>query len=130
MATAATASNQVQGTIREAKGKNEARRVRKSGKVPATLYGADKPPVSISVEGASSKCQVGDVEAAVGVDTVLFVKLAGKFAVVAEQIADTVALALHLDLKRIDILDLQTAAAPEDPRVRRRPVHHGLPFLF
>jgi large subunit ribosomal protein L25 len=51
MSTAAiTKTNTVEAAIRQANGKNEARRVRQAGKLPATLYGADAPPVSISVD--------------------------------------------------------------------------------
>ncbi|HKA35491.1 MAG TPA: 50S ribosomal protein L25, partial [Thermoanaerobaculia bacterium] len=35
---------------REQKGKNEARRARVNGKIPAVVYGAKKPTVPISVD--------------------------------------------------------------------------------
>ena len=40
----------VEAQPREANGKNVARRVRKSGKLPAVVYGAGKPPLSVSVD--------------------------------------------------------------------------------
>ncbi len=50
MATATTtASNLVEAQPRTERGKNEARRVRRSGRVPAVLYGAKKETLAISV---------------------------------------------------------------------------------
>ncbi|HEX5425486.1 MAG TPA: 50S ribosomal protein L25 [Candidatus Acidoferrales bacterium] len=39
----------VQGSIREERGKNAARRNRKSGNIPAVLYGAQKEPLVLSI---------------------------------------------------------------------------------
>jgi large subunit ribosomal protein L25 len=51
MATATTtASNLVEAQPRTERGKNEARRVRRSGRVPAVLYGAKKETLAISVD--------------------------------------------------------------------------------
>jgi large subunit ribosomal protein L25 len=51
MATAtSTASNVVETQPRSERGKNEARRVRRGGRVPAVLYGAKKEAVAISVD--------------------------------------------------------------------------------
>ncbi len=50
MATATTGSITVKGQPRQAGTKNMARRVRRSGFVPATLYGAGKQPVSLSLD--------------------------------------------------------------------------------
>jgi len=51
MATAtSTASNVVEAQPRAERGKNEARRVRRGGRVPAVLYGAKKETVAISVD--------------------------------------------------------------------------------
>jgi large subunit ribosomal protein L25 len=101
MATAATATNQVQGTVREAKGKNVARRVRKSGKVPATLYGAGKPPVSISVD---PKQIAAILHSATGHNTIFDLLLDAeqtKAMIVDWQHEPIKGSLLHLDLKRI-----------------------------
>ena len=51
MATATTtASNLVEAQLRAERGKNEARRVRRGGRIPAVLYGAKKETVAISVD--------------------------------------------------------------------------------
>ena len=50
MATAATGSITVQAKPRQPGTKNAARRVRKAGMVPATVYGAGKAPVSVSLD--------------------------------------------------------------------------------
>jgi large subunit ribosomal protein L25 len=51
MATATTtASNLVEAQPRTERGKNEARRVRRGGRIPAVLYGAKKETVAISVD--------------------------------------------------------------------------------
>jgi len=51
MATATTtATNVVEAQPRAERGKNEARRVRRGGRVPAVLYGAKKETVAISVD--------------------------------------------------------------------------------
>ena len=49
MATA-TATNVVEGQPRQERGKNEARRLRKAGRIPAVLYGAKKDSVAIAVD--------------------------------------------------------------------------------
>ena len=51
MATATTTgTNVVEAQARPERGKNEARRVRRSGRVPAVLYGAKKETLAISVD--------------------------------------------------------------------------------
>jgi large subunit ribosomal protein L25 len=101
MATAATASNLVQGTVREAKGKNVARRVRKSGQVPATMYGAGKPPVSISVDPKQINAIL---HSATGHNTIFDLQLDNeqtKVMIVDWQHEPIKGSLLHIDLKRI-----------------------------
>jgi len=52
MATEATTteSNVVDAQPRAERGKNETRRVRRGGHVPAVLYGAKKPTLTLSVD--------------------------------------------------------------------------------
>jgi large subunit ribosomal protein L25 len=101
MATAASASNRVQATVREAKGKNEARRVRRAGQLPATLYGAGKPPLSISVD---PKEIAAVLRSATGHNTIFDLHLgeeSTKAMVVDWQHEPIKGSMLHLDLKRI-----------------------------
>jgi large subunit ribosomal protein L25 len=101
MATAATANQVVQAEIREANGKNEARRVRRGGRVPAILYGAGKPPVSISVD---PKQIAMILHSSTGHNTIFDLQLAGENtkAMIADWQRDpTRSALLHLDLKRI-----------------------------
>src|SRR5512142_2843322 len=113
MATAAaTASNVVQATTREAKGKNEARRVRKSGKLPATLYGAGQPPMSISVD---PKAIAAILHSATGHNTIFDLQLDGestKSMIVDWQYEPIKGALLHLDLKRIAMDKTLTIMVP------------------
>ena len=97
----ATAENAVTAQERKAGGKNEARRVRKTGMVPAALYGAGKDPVSVAVDpkavskilrSASGHNTIFDLSVGSGSEKVMIVDwqyepLKGKL--------------LHVDLKRI-----------------------------
>ncbi len=101
MATAATANNTVQATLREAKGKNEARRLRKSGSVPATLYGAGQPPVSLSVD---PKAVTAVLHSSTGHNTIFDLVVGGestKSMIVDWQFEPIKGSLLHIDLKRI-----------------------------
>jgi large subunit ribosomal protein L25 len=112
MATAGTVNNLVQAEIREAKGKNHARRVRKGGRVPATLYGAGKPPVSISVDPK----QIGMIlHSATGHNTILDLQLEGESAktMIVDWQRDPIKGALlHLDMKRIAMDKMLTVKVP------------------
>jgi large subunit ribosomal protein L25 len=101
MATAATANNVVHATARKANGKNEARRTRKTGRVPATLYGAGKPPVSVSVD---PKQMTAILHSATGHNTIFELQLDGEttMAMIVDWQHEPIRGAvLHLDLKRI-----------------------------
>jgi large subunit ribosomal protein L25 len=112
MATAATANNTVQAEIREAKGKNHARRVRKGGRVPATLYGAGQPPVSISVDPK----QIGMIlHSATGHNTIIDLQLGSdstKTMIVDWQRDPIKGALLHLDMKRIAMDKMLTVKVP------------------
>jgi large subunit ribosomal protein L25 len=101
MATAATTNTLVQATARVANGKNEARRTRKAGRVPATLYGAGKPPVSLSVD---PKQITAILHSATGHNTIFELQLDGEstMAMIVDWQHEPIKGALlHLDLKRI-----------------------------
>ncbi len=100
MATA-TESNVVEAQPRQADGKNVARRVRKSGKVPAVVYGAGKPVVSISVD---PKQIARILHSESGHNTIFDLQLDGertKAMIVDWQYEPSKGALLHLDLKRI-----------------------------
>jgi large subunit ribosomal protein L25 len=100
MATA-TDGFKVQGDTREASTKNAARRVRKAGKVPATVYGAGKPALSISVD---PKLVNQILHSASGHNTIFDLTLDGENAkamIVDWQKDPIKGNLLHVDLKRI-----------------------------
>ncbi len=101
MATAATGSITVKGEPRQAGTKNMARRVRKGGLVPATVYGAGKEPVSISLDPKQVK-QI--LRSAAGHNTIFELELDGEKAmgmIVDWQNEPIKGAMLHVDVKRI-----------------------------
>jgi large subunit ribosomal protein L25 len=100
MATA-TAENVVQAVSRRAQGKNEARRVRKGGRVPAVIYGAGKEAASISLD---PKQIALILHSEAGHNTIFDVELDGertKAMIVDWQYDPIRGALLHCDLKRI-----------------------------
>ena len=100
MATA-TESNVVEAQPREANGKNVARRVRKSGKLPAVVYGAGKQPLSVSVD---PKQIARILHSEAGHNTIFDLQVDGertKAMIVEWQYEPINGALLHLDLKRI-----------------------------
>jgi large subunit ribosomal protein L25 len=104
----------VEAAPRESRGKNEARRLRVTGKVPAVLYGAKGAAITLSVNAK----QVGQIlRSASGHNTLFQVSLAGKEepAIVKDwQVDPVTGSLLHVDLLRVAM----------DVRMRVRvPVH-------
>jgi large subunit ribosomal protein L25 len=100
MATA-TETNLVEAQPREPKGKNVARRVRKSGKMPAVVYGAGKPPTPVIVD---PKQIARILHSESGFNTIFDLQLDGertKVMIVDWQYEPIKGSLLHLDLKRI-----------------------------
>src|SRR5215472_11001343 len=99
----ATASNTVEAQPRpaESRGKNEARRLRRSGRIPATVYGAKKEAVAVSVDPKSIS-RILHSES--GHNTIFELSVNGERSKVMivdwqyEPIKDSL---LHIDLKRI-----------------------------
>jgi len=97
----ATANTVVEIEQRDSRGKNEARRVRRAGKVPAVLYGAKKEPVAVSVD---PKQIARILHSATGHNTIFDVALGGektKVMIVDWLREPTKGAYLHVDLKRI-----------------------------
>src|SRR5271154_3860320 len=91
----------VEGAARELRGKNEARRLRLTGKLPATLYGGKGEAISLSVNAK----QVGAIlRSESGHNTLFQVDLGGKHepAILKDWLVDPVSgKLLHVDLLRI-----------------------------
>jgi large subunit ribosomal protein L25 len=89
---------------RSSRGKNEARRTRKAGMIPAVLYGAYKDPVAIAV---SPKAIIQIVRSGGGYNTIFNMDIEGlentPVMVVDHQNDPIRGNLLHADLKRIDL---------------------------
>jgi len=91
----------VQGASRETRGKNEARRLRVTGQVPATLYGGKGGPLALAV---NTKQLTAILRSESGHNTIFEVDFAGKkeTAIVKEWQVDPVSgKLLHVDLLRV-----------------------------
>jgi large subunit ribosomal protein L25 len=100
MATATDNVN-VRAAGREGRGKNEARRLRKSGSIPAIVYGASKAPVSVAVD---PKQIFRILKSDSGHNTIFDLELDGeksKAMIVDWQTEPIKGSLLHIDLKRI-----------------------------
>ena len=91
----------VESAPRATRGKNEARRLRQTGKIPAVLYGGKGGPVTLSVNAK----QVNSIlRSPMGHNTLFQVSLGGKPepAIVKEWLVDpTTGTLLHVDLMRV-----------------------------
>jgi large subunit ribosomal protein L25 len=100
MATATEAFN-VRAQGRDGRGKNEARRLRKNGSIPAVVYGAGKEPVSVAVD---PKQVFRILKSDSGHNTIFDLELNGentKAMIVDWQTEPIKGSLLHIDLKRI-----------------------------
>ncbi|MGP8246296.1 MAG: 50S ribosomal protein L25 [Bryobacteraceae bacterium] len=94
----------VAAEVRASRGKNEARRTRREGRIPAVVYGAFQDPVSVSVNPREI---LKIVRSATGFNTIFNLAIAGgettPVMVVDQQIDPLKGTLLHADLKRIDL---------------------------
>jgi large subunit ribosomal protein L25 len=94
----------VNAEVRTSRGKNEARRTRKAGQIPAVVYGAFKDPVSVSVDPREI---TRIIKSKTGYNTIF--NLAVKdgeitpVMVLDKQVDPVRGNLLHADLKRIDL---------------------------
>jgi large subunit ribosomal protein L25 len=90
--------------VRTSRGKNEARRTRKEGKIPAVVYGAFKDAVSIAI---SPKELTKITRSSSGLNTIFNISVEGgettPVMVVDQQVDPIRGRLLHADLKRIDL---------------------------
>jgi large subunit ribosomal protein L25 len=112
MATA-TENNDLQAHLRTAGNKNDARRERRAGKVPAVLYGAGKDSISVSLDPR----QVSRIlHSASGHNTIFDLALDGgertKAMIVDWQYEPIKGSLLHIDLKRIAMDQKLRVAVP------------------
>src|SRR5512140_2209924 len=101
MATATKDNLNVKAQVRESRGKNEARRLRKSGSIPAVVYGASKAPSSVAVD---PKQVFRILKSDSGHNTIFDLELNGEQAkamIVDWQTEPIKGSLLHIDLKRI-----------------------------
>jgi large subunit ribosomal protein L25 len=114
---------------RESRGKNEARRTRLSGLIPAVVYGAYKDPVPVAV---SPKAILQIVHSGSGYNTIFNLDIEGRentpVMVVDHQNDPIRGTLLHADLKRIDLtkrlrvsIPVGTEGEPKGVKNSRRP---------
>jgi large subunit ribosomal protein L25 len=94
----------VAAEVRTSRGKNEARRTRAAGYIPAVVYGAYQDPVSVAVNPKElSKI----IRSSTGLNTIFTLAVKGgestPVMVVDRQVDPIRGLLLHADLKRIDL---------------------------
>ena len=94
----------VAAEVRTSRGKNEARRTRVAGNIPAVVYGAFKDPISISV---NPKEIYRVIRSASGLNTIFNLSITGgettPVMVVDQQVDPLKGRLLHADFKRIDL---------------------------
>ena len=94
----------VTAEVRSTRGKNEARRTRRDGQIPAVLYGAYQDPVAVAVSPRElSKI----IHSSTGYNTIFNLAVSGgettPVMVVDQQVDPIKGNLLHADLKRIDL---------------------------
>ena len=93
----------VTAEVRSSRGKNEARRTRRSGMIPGVVYGAFKDPVSIAVNPREI---LRVVHSSTGFNTIFNLAVDGDSTpvmVVDQQVDPIKGTLLHADFKRIDL---------------------------
>ena len=94
----------VTAEVRSSRGKNEARRTRREGNIPAVVYGAYQDAISVSV---NPKELNKIIRSSTGLNTIFNLTIAGgettPVMVVDQQIDPIKGHLLHADLKRIDL---------------------------
>jgi len=94
----------VAAEARESRGKNEARRVRVSGRIPAVIYGAFQDPRAVSL---NPKDILRIIHSKTGHNSIFDVEIAGvektPVIVAEEQYHPVKGTLMHIDLKRIDL---------------------------
>ncbi|HXS96574.1 MAG TPA: 50S ribosomal protein L25 [Candidatus Limnocylindrales bacterium] len=116
----------VNAEVRNTRGKNEARRTRRAGQIPAVVYGAFQDPVSVAVNPREI---MKIVRSNTGYNTIFTLAIAGgestPVMVVDQQVDPIKGHLLHADLKRIDLtkrirvtVPVHTAGEPTGVKVQ------------
>jgi len=94
----------VTAEVRDSRGKNEARRTRREGKIPAVVYGAYQDPISVAVNPREI---LKIVRSTTGYNTIFNLSVGGNgttpVMVVDHQVDPIKGTLLHADFKRIDL---------------------------
>src|ERR1700686_5474766 len=103
----------VEAEARASRGKNEARRTRRAGKIPGVVYGAYKDPVPVAV----SPRHISQIlHSKTGHNTIFNLNVQGgentPVMVVEGQFDPIKGILLHVDLKRIDLTKRIRVAVP------------------
>lgn len=92
----------VEATVRSELGKNAARRIRQTGRIPAVLYGSNAPPLPVAV---NTKQVAAILRSEAGRNTIFTVRITGHEdvrAMVKDWLVDPVkGQLLHVDLQRV-----------------------------
>jgi len=103
----------VEAQPRASRGKNEARRTRRSGMIPAVVYGAFKDAISVSV---NPKDITRIIHSKTGHNSIFDLEIAGvektPVMVADEQYDPIKSHLLHIDLRRIDLTRKLRVAVP------------------
>ena len=103
----------VAAVVRSSRGKNEARRTRRAGQIPAVVYGAYQEPVSVAV---NPRDIVKIVHSNTGYNTIFNLAIDGGEStpvMIVDQQADPVrGNLLHADFKRVDLSKKLRVAVP------------------
>jgi large subunit ribosomal protein L25 len=103
----------VTAEARESRGKNEARRVRVSGRIPAVIYGAFQDPRAVSL---NPKDILRIIRGKTGHNSIFDVEITGvektPVIVADEQYHPVKGTLMHIDLKRIDLTRKLRVAVP------------------
>ena len=103
----------VAAVVRASRGKNEARRTRRAGQIPAVVYGAFQEPVSVAV---NPRDIVKIVHSSTGYNTIFNLAIEGQeptaVMIVDQQVDPVRGNLLHADFKRIDLAKRLRVAVP------------------
>ncbi len=91
----------VDATLREDRGKNAARRIRRTGQIPAVLYGGSRDPLAVAV---NAKAVTSILRSEAGHNTIFTVKLPGgeqKAMLKDWQVDPVKGSLLHVDMQRV-----------------------------
>lgn len=116
----------VAADVRSSRGKNEARRTRRAGQIPAVVYGAHQDPISVAVDPRQI---LKIVRSGTGFNTIFTLAVAGgestPVMVVDQQVDPIKGTLLHADFKRIDLtkrirvtVPVHTAGEPKGVKVQ------------